>query len=166
MSFRRIYYLFLFILLSPSIGSASELHDFTSDGCTLFPDGTAKDRALWCACCFDHDRAYWEGGTKEERKKADEALRICILEKTGNKALAKMMYEGVRAGGHPAFPSTYRWGYGWKYGRKYVPLTEQEKQQVRDRLDVYRNTHPSGYCRDKHDDSADISSENRSISGM
>jgi hypothetical protein len=139
----------LFIMAS---ASAADLHDFTSDGCSLFPDGNFKDRALWCDCCLAHDISYWRGGTQEDRKHADEMLRDCVQEHTGSKALADLMYDGVRAGGHPAFPTWYRWGYGWKYGKKYAPLSEQDNQQVRVRLDEYYAKHPSGYCREKHRD--------------
>ncbi len=147
-----IQILVVLTLLACGTTSASDLHDFTSDGCSLFPDGNVKDRALWCDCCLAHDIAYWQGGTKEDRKHADEVLRECVLESTGSKALADMMYDGVRAGGHPAFLTWYRWGYGWKYGKAYAPLTKQEKQQVREKLDAYYKKHPSGYCREAHGD--------------
>lgn len=123
------------------------INEFTSDGCSLFPDGTPKDRTLWCDCCFNHDLAYWRGGSADERNQADKDLRACVLQRTGNKALAEMMYDGVRVGGSPVFPTWYRWGYGWKYGRGYTPLTEEEQKQVADMLDSYRKSHPSGYCR-------------------
>jgi len=134
-------------LLTGGCATASEIHDFSSDGCTLFPDGTPKDRTKWCDCCFAHDIAYWRGGTAEERKAADQALRACVLARTGNKALADTMYEGVRLGGHPAFPTWYRWGYGWKYGRGYKPLTPEEQKLAAETFDSYRQTHPAGYCR-------------------
>ena len=108
-----------------------------------------KDRTLWCDCCFSHDMAYWRGGTREDRKEADKTLRACVMERTGNKALAAMMYDGVRAGGSPAFPTWYRWGYGWKYGRGYEALTTEEIKQVVDKLETYKKDHPSGYCRKK-----------------
>ena len=85
-------------------------------------------------------------GPQEERKKADEALRDCVLDRTKDKALAETMYLGVRAGGHPAFPAWYRWAYGWSYGRGYKPLSDAEKQRVRERLDEYAQKHPTGYC--------------------
>jgi len=130
--------------------AASDLKSFTSDGCSLFPDGTTGDRAKWCDCCLQHDIAYWRGGTEEERKDADRTLRQCVLERTGDKALAETMYGGVRAGGHPAFPTWYRWGYGWPYGRGYRPLTEGEQKRVKDKLNDYWKKHPAGYCREKH----------------
>ena len=142
--------LFTFSILTSSPSLAADFRDFTSDGCSLFPDGSVKDRDLWCDCCLTHDIAYWQGGTKEDRKRADETLRQCVLERTHNKVLADMMYDGVRTGGHPAFPTWYRWGYGWKYGKGYTVLTEQEQQQVRAKLDAYYAKHPSGYCKEKH----------------
>jgi len=139
----------LFLLVAAGCAFSGELHDFTSDGCSLFPDGNFKDRTLWCDCCFDHDIAYWQGGTKEERMRADEALRDCVRERTLDKELANVMFLGVRGGGHPAFPTWYRWGYGWKYGKGYAPLTEQEKQQVSNRLEAYHAKQSSGYCGEK-----------------
>jgi tyrosine-protein phosphatase SIW14 len=125
---------------------AADLRPFSSDGCSLFPDGTIRDRTKWCDCCLSHDIAYWQGGSTDERKKADEALRKCVHERTGDKNLAETMYLGVRAGGHPAFPAWYRWAYGWSYGRGYRPLSDKEKEQVHERLDEYAQKHPTGYC--------------------
>ncbi len=125
---------------------AADIRPFTSDGCSLFPDGTIKDRTRWCDCCLSHDIAYWQGGSADERKKADEALRDCVLARTNDKTLAETMYLGVRAGGHPAFPAWYRWGYGWPYGRGYELLSDAEKQRVLERLEEYAQEHPAGYC--------------------
>ena len=134
-------------LLTGGCATASDINQFASDGCSLFPDGTLKDRTLWCDCCFKHDITYWRGGSEEERKRADKALRACVLERTGDKAFAEMTYDSVRVGGSPVFPTWYRWGYGWEYGRGYKPLTEEEQNQVASMLDTYRKSHPSGYCR-------------------
>jgi len=119
---------------------------FSSDGCSLFPDGTIDDRTKWCDCCLSHDIAYWQGGTEEVREKADEELRNCVFSRTNDKALAETMYLGVRAGGHPAFPTGYRWAYGWSYGRGYQVLTAAEQQQARKELNEYKLKHPTGYC--------------------
>jgi len=139
----------LFLLLAlytPAPLPAAELKPFTSDGCSLFPDGTPKDRAAWCGCCFDHDIAYWQGGTAEDREKADDALRGCVLLRTGDKALADAMRLGVRAGGHPVSVMWYRWGYGWDLGRGYKALTEDEKRQAAALLEEYRKSRPAGFC--------------------
>lgn len=134
----------LFACISPVLliacGSTSELEDFASDGCSLFPDRSLIDESDWQDCCLDHDIAYWQGGTREQRLQADETLRSCVLQKTGDENLAELMYSGVRMGGSPYFYNWYRWGYGWSYQRKYEPLTEEELRQVQGKLASYRRT--------------------------
>lgn len=146
---RRFIILILSLTLLAAAGIAGatdRLRDFSSDGCSLFPDGSPGERRQWCDCCFLHDIAYWQGGTAEERLHADEALRACVKERTGSGALAAMMFDGVRFGGHPAFPNWYRWGYGWRYGRGYAPLTDAERLEVSGRLELYFREHAEGYC--------------------
>lgn len=129
----------LFVILTTLTGceQGAEISPFASDGCSLFPDSWPGDRGSWYDCCHEHDIAYWQGGTAHQRMKADEHLRQCVAESTGNEALAWTMYQGVRAGGHPIFPNWYRWGYGWPYGRGYEPLTESESEQVEQHLAEY-----------------------------
>jgi len=40
-------------------------------------------KQLWLACCTEHDKTYWKGGTYQQRVEADEALSRCV-EKQGN----------------------------------------------------------------------------------
>jgi len=117
-----------------------KLADFTSDGCSLFVDGTFEDPELWKECCLKHDIAYWQGGTKEERAAADIAFRECVQKKTGNAELAEVMYQAVRQGGEPYYPTWYRWGYGWPIGRGYRALTVAEKDLVKIKLAEYRKS--------------------------
>lgn len=120
----------LFILLIVSINSvAGELRPFTSDGCSSFPDGTPTQQDLWLSCCEQHDYAYWKGGTYEERLLADERLQSCVAE-VAEDELALLMLAGVRVGGSPFLPTTFRWGYGWSCPRYYDALTDSEKKQV------------------------------------
>jgi len=119
----------LILVASVAIGCSStesELRPFSSDGCSLFPDSSLISESDWCSCCFEHDLAYWRGGTAAEREQADSVLKDCVAEKAGNESLAIMMYEGVRLGGSPYFYSWYRWGYGWGYERKYQALSPAE----------------------------------------
>ncbi|MGK0309304.1 MAG: hypothetical protein ACJAT5_000371 [Lentimonas sp.] len=128
----------LFAILSTSCSNSPDtLRDFTSDGCSLFPDRSLIENIDWCECCLEHDVAYWQGGTKAQRLEADEKLRDCVLEKTGNQALAETMYQGVRFGGNPYFYNWYRWGYGWNYERKYQILTLEEQRIASDKLVKY-----------------------------
>ena len=122
------------------------IRSFYSDGCSLFPDGKPGDPRLWCDCCFAHDIAYWRGGTRADRERADVELRKCVLERTRDPRLAAVMYDGVRLGGSPVFPNWYRWAYGWPYGRTYEPVTEAEAALADKALGEYYLKHPGGYC--------------------
>lgn len=95
------------------------------------------EKDLWEECCFEHDIAYWQGGTAAERLEADQLLRECIEQRTGDRILAKVMYDAVRAGGTPYFPTWYRWGYGWPLGRQYRELSDAERSQVAEKLEDY-----------------------------
>ncbi len=130
------------LMLSLNIALAGQLDDFSSDGCSLFPDGTLNEENLWCDCCFVHDVAYWQGGNRQQKELADEALRGCILQKTVNSLLADIMYYGVVFGGSPVFPNWYRWGYGWRYGRGFQSLSKDEKSKVKEKLKQYRKSTP------------------------
>lgn len=126
----------IFLLVS-SVAHGDELKPFTTDGCSVFPDGTIKQQSLWVSCCIRHDLAYWKGGTFEERQQADQALEQCVID-IGRPEIASIMHMGVRVGGSPFFPTSYRWGYGWSYLRGYKPLSEEEKKLIGQRLDEFR----------------------------
>ncbi|QSI78379.1 hypothetical protein [Niveibacterium microcysteis] len=115
--------------LAASVAWADTLKPFTTDGCSSFPDGTPWQQTLWLDCCVKHDIAYWIGGTKEDRVAADETLEQCVAA-VAEPAIAKLMLAGVRAGGTPYFPTTYRWGYGWSYPRGYGALSRDDAEQV------------------------------------
>jgi hypothetical protein len=106
------------------------MQPFSTDGCSLFPNGSLISNADWCSCCVAHDLDYWRGGTSEARLKADQELKACVQQTTQNLALAELIFSGVRAGGGPYFFTSYRWGYGWPFGRTYGALTPQEEQQA------------------------------------
>lgn len=82
--------------------------EFTSDGCSLWPDSGIR------SCCLEHDMEYWCGGSLKERQEADRAFMQCIARKqnTGN---GLVEYIGVRGGGSPFLPLSWRWGYGWDW---------------------------------------------------
>lgn len=109
--------------------NAENIKPFTSDGCSSFPDGTFKQNELWLGCCTAHDYSYWQGGTYNERLEADKELRECV-KSVGEPQIAQLMLAGVRVGGSPFFPTSFRWGYGWSYPRWYQALTDDEKTQV------------------------------------
>ena len=95
----------------------------------MFPNGTSEHKDLWLECCIKHDREYWMGGTKAERLKADIGLRACVAA-VGEPKTAELMLKGVRVGGTPYLPTSWRWGYGWRYFRGYKPLTNGEEKLI------------------------------------
>jgi len=125
----RLASLFPVALLVATSVSADEIRDFTSDGCSAFPDGTYEEKELWHSCCVVHDLAYWVGGSADEREAADQELKTCV-EAVGKPAIAGLMLAGVRVGGTPWLPTRFRWAYGWPYLRGYEELSEEEAEQV------------------------------------
>jgi hypothetical protein len=98
--------------MSPAKGNV--LTPFVTDGCSLWIDGTPSQPGLWRHCCVLHDKAYWIGGTAQERRLADQALQTCVSD-LGGQLMGNYMYSLVIPGGHPYWLMPYRWGYGWKY---------------------------------------------------
>ena len=93
------------------------IYPFTTDGCSVVPDGVWGDDA-WRECCVLHDVQYWCGGSSGDRLQADIQLEQCVAKK-GYPFTGKIMYVGVRVGGHPIWPVPWRWGYGWSWYRGY-----------------------------------------------
>jgi hypothetical protein len=125
----HIIFIVIFLCVSFTV-NAENIKPFTSDGCSVFPDGTFDQKELWLACCTNHDYAYWQGGTYQKRLIADKQLRQCVA-KVGEPQIASLMLAGVRVGGSPYFPTSFRWGYGWPYPRWYKALTESEIMQIK-----------------------------------
>ena len=144
----------LFLIVSVALASGAgastpppeSIRPFSTDGCSVFSDRALIGEEDWCDCCVAHDLAYWRGGTAEERESADASLRSCVAGKTGNKALADMMYAGVRSGGSPHFYTSYRWGYGWAYGRGYQALSPSEQAAAAEQEAIYRAANPALAC--------------------
>ncbi len=85
---------------------------YVSDRCTAFPDGNYGD------CCVAHDKDYFFGGTRAERKASDKRLKQCVLSKGGGwkrRLLANTMYLGVRLGGIGVGKGPFSWGFGKRY---------------------------------------------------
>lgn len=119
---------FVIILINMN---AQTLKNFTSDGCTMFLDGTPKNPKLWQTCCIRHDIEYWMGGSYEERLEADRVFEACI-DASGTPKMGSIMYIAVRVGGAPYLYTPFRWGFGWDYGRWYQKRTIQEQKMVED----------------------------------
>ncbi len=116
---RNSFFVFIFVILFSLGAFAQNKSDqpketivtpanFVSDGCSSFPDGDYFD------CCFEHDAAYYAGGSWTKRWKADKKLYKCVAAKSGfqHKLIAPLMWVGVRAFGVPWLPTSFRWGFG------------------------------------------------------
>ena len=117
------------LVISTPLFAEQSLAPFTSDGCSVFPDGTWQQNQLWLPCCIAHDLAYWQGGDAAQRSLADLALKQCVS-RIGEGAIAAIMLAGVRVGGSPYLPTPFRWGYGWREFRGYQALTPAETATV------------------------------------
>nr|WP_237057534.1 FAD-binding oxidoreductase [Microbulbifer sediminum] len=124
----------LSVITTTPVWAATEIKPFTSDDCSLFPDGTYEADTLWLDCCRAHDLAYWQGGTYRQRLEADRELEACVAD-AGEPGIGRLMLAGVRVGGSPFLPTSFRWGYGWPYQRGYGPLSDEERSAVRAALD-------------------------------
>lgn len=116
------------------VAAKVRLQPFSTDGCSLWIDGTARQPFLWRHCCVAHDKDYWLGGSMAERQRSDETLQACVTQ-AGGKAMGDYLYLSVRFGGAPLWLMPYRWGYGWDYWdngkpRGYKRLTALEQEEV------------------------------------
>ena len=118
----------LFMLLEGHV-DAEKINPFKSDGCSMFPEGSAEQKTLWLECCIAHDYAYWKGGTFQERLEADRNLKVCV-ENVADLEVGLIMFTGVRIGGTPLLPTPFRWGYGWRYPRFYKQLSSFDIEYI------------------------------------
>jgi hypothetical protein len=127
----QIFLVLMFTIAIPAQAKNPwKLRPFTTDGCTLISNGTRREPNKWHHCCYQHDLAYWAGGTYTERRNADLALLSC-MRAAGEPLLGFLAYLGVRVGGTALFPDPYRWAYGWTGVRGYWALTPEELAEVR-----------------------------------
>ena len=96
--------------------------NFKSDGCSLFPNGDYLD------CCVQHDSTYFKGGNWTARWRADSQLRKCVAAKDGwwHKPVSLVMWSGVRIGGVPFLPTTFRWGFGKEILKKQTTVSTEK----------------------------------------
>jgi len=93
----------------------NNLKPFTTDGCSggmsWLWRTVLRRTPPWEGDCIEHDRAYWAGGTKQQRLEADRVLAASVARK-GYPLIGALMYYAVRLGGVPWLPTSWRWGYG------------------------------------------------------
>mgnify|MGYP001603813752 CR=1 FL=1 len=133
----------------------NSLSPFTTDGCSgglsvgwqylseniEYLKSVHGNLPPWESCCVSHDLLYHAAGDSDStpemsfsaRRRADEALRSCVLDVGLSRAselagqyelsveevgqvygvIADLMYRAVRIGGVPCSGLPWRWGYGW-----------------------------------------------------
>lgn len=131
------FLLILTTLLISSCASATfddyvytaQIEPFTTDGCSVSPEGTPSDKSAWVHCCLEHDIDYWIGGSQAQRKKSDQDLQACI-DKAGFSQVANLYYLAVRNAGTPWLNTPWRWGYGWPFKHGYRRLTTEQRKSV------------------------------------
>jgi hypothetical protein len=104
--------------------SSQYMRPFSTDGCTMYGEGTCEKPYAWTHCCVEHDFKYWHGGSAEEKTAADQELSNCVS-KSGFSDHAFMMLMGINL-----FAShTDRWGSGWHQNPGYRKLTNDEVEE-------------------------------------
>lgn len=113
---------------------AGTLHEFETDYCTNYVEGTIKNPDQWKHCCLTHDMFFWAGGERSDRDKADLELKSCI-EETGAPVQANLMYYAVRAGSYSPIKYPKRqWNNGWNDGRKERKLSFEDIELIEDEI--------------------------------
>ncbi len=130
-------FLFTFLLLVISHPGKSEdlqLHPFSTDYCTFYPEGTPSNPTIWKHCCLIHDMTLWAGGVATERHEADLELKRCVAA-TGQRVQSKLIYFGIRAGNYSPikFPNMV-WNNGWRERPMFQALTAQDIDQIESKL--------------------------------
>lgn len=111
--------------LEPSV-LHNRLKPFVSDGCPrILGNISYPQEDQWKLCCVEHDKAYWKGGSLDERQKADSDLHSCITSRGAPEA-ARLIYYSVRS----AQKNASSWGYGWILPRNTAPHSAPEIAEV------------------------------------
>jgi hypothetical protein len=99
-------------------------YPFKSDGCSVVSDYDQQE------CCVRHDWLYWQGGSIQDRARADREFFQCVR-RTRSGWLAAIRWLGVRIGGLGFLPFfDWRWGYGWEYPRSRAPENDNSPYTV------------------------------------
>lgn len=99
------------------------LGPFVSDGCTV-PNLVIPDTFI--NCCVQHDYAYWVGGNRTQKEKADKDLIQCIKDRNASDVTAELWGKTL------ANFADDRWGASWR-PKRYPPFSElsaEEKAEV------------------------------------
>ena len=106
-----------------------KLKPFVSDGCPRLAKMISYPREdHWQLCCVEHDKAYWKGGSLEEKQQADSAFHSCVSER-GSPDAARLMYYALRSVQKSSHVQT--WGYGWVIPHNTSAHTPEEIIEIK-----------------------------------
>jgi hypothetical protein len=103
---------------------------FTSNGCSGFRE------AKFFGCCYTHDFAFWAGGNRDDRRRADKQLRQCLIDVTRGSLYDRIIADiGYMLLAMERIPGQFvrdGWGRAWHFTgrRKYEPLSPAQKSIV------------------------------------
>ncbi len=100
----------------------------------------------WRSCCEIHDKAYYYGGSKKEKKEADEKLKQCVNDNQDGVLLGHLMQAAVTPFGKPQLHTSYRWGYGEDF--RVNPVTSDPKNKELSKKVCEKVTNPEGSSRE------------------
>ena len=107
-------FLFTTLLIGSAFGY--ELRPFCTDGCSVVGNKTKTS----FKCCVEHDIAYWSGGTREDKYRADGRFYQCLLRTEGQR-VAEAYSAAVALYGDPY------WGLDWIDRPRFKKLTDEER---------------------------------------
>ncbi len=88
--------------------------------------------------CIEHDWAYWKGGSRKDRLRADRVFYEAIKKRSRFRLLAPFRWFGVRIGGVGWLPfRKWRWGYGWRWPRTKAPVPDVSFWEESSQRDKY-----------------------------
>lgn len=112
--------------------------EFSTDGCTLWPDGFNAE-SNWSACCVRSDVDYWCGGTSDDRITTDNTFRECVKKESA--IMATLMFYSSRLFGHPMMPAPWRWGWGHAdYPRGYEAVNSASSSEESKETEIASTT--------------------------
>ena len=107
----------------------NKLKPFVSDGCPRLAKMISYPREdHWQLCCVEHDKAYWKGGSLEEKQQADSAFHSCVSER-GSPDAGRLMYYSLRSVQKSS--QVQNWGYGWVIPHNTSAHTPEEIIEIK-----------------------------------
>jgi hypothetical protein len=137
----------------------NKLKPFVSDGCPRLGKMISYPREdHWQLCCVEHDKAYWKGGSLEQKQQADSAFHSCVSER-GSADAARLMYYSLRSVQKAS--QVQNWGYGWVIPHNTSGHTPEELVEIKKHEDLIDGDRVPTSTRHERASHADSLTQNR-----